>query len=48
VLFGLGPKAPAELAVRVIWPNGVEERFAGLATGRYHQLRQGGGSESPP
>jgi hypothetical protein len=48
VLFGLGPKAPAELAVRVIWPNGVEERFAGLAAGRYHLLRQGGGSESPP
>lgn len=48
VLFGLGPKAPAELAVRVIWPDGVEERFAGLASGRYHQLRQGGGSESPP
>lgn len=44
VLFGLGDFAgDAELEVR--WPDGSVERFAGLASGRYHELVQGSGSK---
>ncbi len=42
VVFGLGGFAGnADLGVR--WPDGSEEVFAGLATGRYHELVQGSG-----
>ena len=43
VLFGLGPKTVRTVSVDVIWPDGTEERWSGLATGRYHTLRQGAG-----
>jgi hypothetical protein len=48
VLFGLGEGSPDRRSVKVIWPDGSEERFADLATGRYHRLRQGSGTEIPP
>ncbi|MEM9294088.1 MAG: CRTAC1 family protein [Acidobacteriota bacterium] len=39
------PVSEAEsYTLRVRWPGGVEERFPGLATGRYHQLVEGQGS----
>jgi hypothetical protein len=42
VVFGLGGfEGSADLGVR--WPDGSEEVFAGLATGRYHELVQGSG-----
>jgi hypothetical protein len=44
VLFGLGDEAPAALSVRVLWPDGSEERWSGLTPDRYHQLRQGSGA----
>ncbi len=51
VLIGLGSTAGStagaaagELSVRVRWPDGSEERFAGLAPGRYHGLKQGEGA----
>jgi hypothetical protein len=37
----------ASHAVTVRWPRGGIERFRGLAGGRYHELREGGG-EAPP
>jgi hypothetical protein len=44
VLFGLGDfDGKADLEVR--WPDGSTERFAGLKSGRYHELVQGGGSK---
>ena len=42
LLFGLA-EDDAPQAVRVLWPDGSEERFAGLAVNRYHLLRQGDG-----
>ena len=43
ILFGLGSaRGPADVAVR--WPDGTNERWVGLATGRYHTLRQGDGT----
>lgn len=48
VLFGLGKEGPARRSARVVWPDGAEERFTNLSTGRYHLLRQGRGTESPP
>ena len=42
VLFGLG-SASAVDAIRVQWPDGVSERYEGLETGRYHELRRGQG-----
>ncbi len=41
VLAGLGEAPPKPVTVTVIWPDGAEERFADLAPGRYHVLRQG-------
>ena len=41
VLVGLGRNAPARVAARVLWPDGSEQRYPDLATGRYHALRQG-------
>ncbi len=41
LLFGLG--AETARAVEVIWPDGSQERFAELASDRYHTLRQGSG-----
>lgn len=44
VLFGLGDfDGKADLEVR--WPDGSTERFAGLKSGRYHELVQGSGSK---
>jgi hypothetical protein len=42
VLVGLGPETAKPVTVRVIWPDGTEERFEGLAPGRYHEIREGG------
>lgn len=42
VLVGLGTESGRSVTVRVIWPDGSEERFKGLSAGRYHELRQGG------
>ncbi len=47
ILFGLGDSG-AVREVRVTWPDGRRERFAGLAAGRYTTLRQGSGSPLPP
>jgi len=41
VLAGLG-KTAKPVTVKVIWPDGTEERYADLAPGRYHVLRPGG------
>jgi hypothetical protein len=43
VLLGLGP-AGSVREVRVTWPDGRRERFAGPPAGRYTTLRQGGGA----
>lgn len=40
VLFGLGADAPTAVSGRVLWPDGSESSFEGLATGRYHVLAQ--------
>ncbi len=40
VLVGLGTEPPERVSVRVIWPDGSEERFTDLGTGRYHELRR--------
>ena len=45
LLFGLA-EDDAPQAVRVVWPDGTEERFAGLAVNRYHVLRQGSSERS--
>jgi hypothetical protein len=45
LLFGLGDRKQP-VTIKVAWPDGSEERFAGLAPGRYHQLHQGQGAES--
>ena len=45
VLVGLGERRGAA-DVRVRWPDGFEERWTGLATGRYHRLVRGGGEET--
>jgi len=47
VLFGLGP-AGSVREVRVTWPDGRRERFAGLAAGRYSTLHEGTGAPLPP
>ena len=43
VIFGLGDleTAPAEVEVRVEWPDGSRENFSELAVGEYHTLVQG-------
>jgi hypothetical protein len=42
VLVGLGAlDAVDDVVVR--WPDGTEERFGPLASGRYHDLTRGGG-----
>jgi len=47
VLVGLGSyRGPAD--VLVTWPDGRRERFADLASGRYHTLRQGTGRRDEP
>jgi hypothetical protein len=43
VIFGLGSREPGPVTLRIIWPDGSEERWSGLASGRYHTLRQGRG-----
>jgi hypothetical protein len=43
VLVGLGPTAPATLAVRVVWPDGRGEDWTAVPTGRYTTLVQGQG-----
>ena len=48
ILFGLGDGAAKKRSVRVLWPDGSEERFEGLQGGRYHTLRQGDGAETDP
>lgn len=40
------PSEGAKRALRVIWPDGTEERFAVPAAGRYHELRRGTGIKS--
>ena len=42
VLIGLGDDPQID-GVRVVWPDGQTEDWTGLATGRYHTLRQGDG-----
>ena len=44
VHFGLGTIAVVD-AIRVLWPDGVEERFDGGATDRHIVLRNGEGRE---
>ncbi len=47
VRFALpGPVAadPDQHTVRVVWPDGSEERYEGLDAGRYHELVRGSGS----
>ncbi len=39
LIFGLGTGKPGRLTVT--WPDGSEERFDGLAAGRYHRIVQG-------
>ena len=39
LVFGLGHRDDAR-RVRVVWPNGMEQSFGPLATGRYHVLRR--------
>ena len=43
VLFGLGASATVD-RVLVVWPNGSEEQWTEVATGRYTVLRRGEGS----
>ena len=45
ILFGLGDRETNAYRARVVWPDGTEEAFPGLAPGRYHRLEQGGGEE---
>ncbi len=47
VLVGLGPAADVR-EVRVHWPDGTVESFAGLPADRYHTLRQGTGRPAAP
>jgi hypothetical protein len=44
LLFGLG-RAAASATVRVTWPSGCSEVFAGLAPRQYHRLVEGAGRE---
>jgi Flp pilus assembly protein TadD len=44
VHFGLGAVAVVE-AIRVVWPDGIEERFDGAAADRHVVLRKGEGRE---
>ena len=46
VHFGLGRRAEVP-PVRVRWPDGLVERFEGLAPNRIHVLRQGQGRPAP-
>ena len=39
IVFGLG-KRDVPRKVRVVWPDGMEQRFGPLAPGRYHVLRR--------
>jgi hypothetical protein len=45
--FGLGSLTQID-TVRVLWPDGTEERFAGGAVDRHLILRQGAGQKPPP
>jgi len=47
VSFGLGTVATVD-EVRVRWPDGFRERFAGLAMDRAHTLRRGDGQPLNP
>jgi len=42
LLFGLGD-SPNLAALRIRWPDGSEERWPPLETGRYHEVKQGSG-----
>lgn len=44
ILVGLAGASPKQREVRVLWPDGSEERFDSLSVGRYHTLRQGEGA----
>ena len=46
VLFGLGDD-PTPARVRVRWPDGAVEHFAGLVVDRYQTLTRGKGAKSP-
>ncbi|HEY6510256.1 MAG TPA: CRTAC1 family protein, partial [Vicinamibacterales bacterium] len=48
VLVGLGPMGPAAVRVRVQWPDGSDEQWASVATGRWSTLTQGGGQATTP
>ena len=43
LLFVLAEGAGSEIRVRVQWPDGNEELFVGLGSGRYHTLEAGAG-----
>jgi enediyne biosynthesis protein E4 len=45
LVFGLGTAKPGRLTVT--WPDGSEQRFDGLAAGRYHRLAQGADQPQP-
>jgi len=46
LLVGLGA-ARGPLSVTATWPDGLVESWSGLAAGRYHALRRGGGTPAP-
>ena len=43
VLVGLGPQAPATVAVQVQWPDGTQEAWTGVTPGAWTTLTQGDG-----
>jgi hypothetical protein len=44
--FGLGAAQKVE-AIRVRWPNGVEEKFPGVVAGQRYVLVEGSGVAAP-
>ena len=45
LIFGLGADAEPQV-LQVRWPDGVGERFSGLAVDRYHRLERGAGQKA--
>ena len=43
VLVGLGRSTVASRIIKVVWPSGRVEEFAGVAVDRYTTLKEGGG-----